>query len=184
MEGTAEAIDERGLLRSWRDGDLQARDQLFERLYPELKRAAAALLRREKGLSLSTRDLIHEAVERLVTLNRMDWQDRAHFLALSARMMRRALLDHVRAKRRLKREHHRVELVTGIGAPRDPDVEELSDALDRLAAIDRERAEIVEMRFFGGLEITEIAVVTGLSEATVKRRWASARLWLLEALRA
>lgn len=135
---------------------------------------------------MSTGDLVQESVLRLIALDRIAWADRAHFMALSSTMMRRALLDHLRAKRRNKREHQKVELHTGIyGAAdigADIGVEALSDALDDLAKIDRERAEIVEMRYFGGMEIAEIAAVMGCSEATVKRRWAAARLWLLDAL--
>jgi RNA polymerase sigma factor (TIGR02999 family) len=179
----AEPTEDAGLLlASWRAGDLSARDRLFALFYPELKRAAAAMVRREPGLSMSTGDLIHEAVARLMALNRIAWQDRAHFMALAARMMRRALLDHVRSRKRLKREHQKVELTTRIAGEPDIEIEELNEALDRLAAIDRQRADIVEMRYFGGMEIADIAQVLGTSESTVKRRWAAARLWLLEAL--
>ncbi|MBS0504928.1 MAG: sigma-70 family RNA polymerase sigma factor [Proteobacteria bacterium] len=170
------------LLASWRAGDLAARDRLFALFYPELRRAAAAMVRREPGLSMSSGDLIHEAVARLIGLNRIEWQDRAHFMALAATMMRRALLDHVRSRRRLKREHEKVELTTGIAGEADIELEALNDALDTLAAIDPERASIVEMRYFGGMEIADIAGVLGLSESTVKRRWTAARLWLAEAL--
>jgi RNA polymerase sigma factor (TIGR02999 family) len=172
------------LLAAWRVGDLGARDRLFACLYPELRRAAAALVRREPGLSLSTGDLLHDAVARLIELDRIQWQDRAHFLALAARMMRRAMLDHVRSRRRLKREHCKVELTTAIPGAPNIELEELNEALDRLATIDRERADIVEMRYFGGMEIADIATVLDISESTVKRRWNAARLWLLEALEA
>lgn len=171
-------VDVAGLLAQWKAGDVAARDRLFDRVYPELSRIAAALLRRERGVSMSARDLIHEAVIRLLAVNRIDWANRAHFLALAAMMIRRELLDHVRAGKRLKRRHEHTMLRTGAFAAADPDVLALNDALDRLARIDAERAEIVEMRFFGGLELGEIASVLGLSESTVKRRWAAARLWL------
>ncbi|WP_309644806.1 ECF-type sigma factor [Phenylobacterium sp.] len=173
----------RKLLQSWREGDLAARDRLFELFYPDLRRSAAAMLRRERGVSLSTGDLIHEAVARLVGLDRIAWNDRAHFMALSSMMMRRALLDYVRAKRALKREHRKVELVTGIPDTPDVEIEALNAALDELAIIDPERAQIVEMRYFGGMGLGDIGVVLGLSESTVKRRWNGARLWLLEALK-
>lgn len=180
---TAKTSDDAGLLlAAWREGDLAARDRLFALFYPELRGAAAAMVRREPGLSLSTGDLIHEAVTRLIGLKQIAWNDRAHFLALAARMMRRALLDHVRSRKRLKREHQKVELTTGIAGEPDVELEELNAALERLAAIDPERADIVEMRYFGGMEIADIAAVLGLSESTVKRRWNGARLWLLEAL--
>ena len=131
---------------------------------------------------MSTGDLIHEAVARLIGLRQIAWNDRAHFMALAARMMRRALLDHVRSRRRLKREHQKVELTTKLADEPNVELEELNAALNRLAAIDAERADIVEMRYFGGMEIADIAQVLGLSESTVKRRWNSARIWLLEAL--
>ena len=170
------------LLAAWRAGDVAARDELFVLFYPELRRVAAALLRRERGLSLSTGDLIHEVVTRLIALRQIEWNDRAHFMALSARMMRRALLDHVRSRRRLKREHYKVELTTRLVDEPNLELEELNAALDRLALIDAERADIVEMRYFAGMGIADIALVLGLSESTVKRRWNAARLWLLEAL--
>lgn len=179
----AESSDDAGLLlAAWRAGDLSARDRLFALFYPELKRAAAAMVRREPGLSMSTGDLIHEAVARLIGLNRIAWTDRAHFMALAARMMRRALLDHVRSRKRLKREHQKVELTTRMADEPNFELEDLNQALDRLAAVDAERAAIVEMRYFGGMEIADIAVVLDLSESTVKRRWNAARVWLLEAL--
>ncbi|WP_217352682.1 ECF-type sigma factor [Sphingomonas sp. ID1715] len=179
----AETSDDAGLLlASWRAGDLAARDRLFVLFYPELKRAAAAMVRREPGLSMSTGDLIHEAAARLIGLKQIAWNDRAHFMALSARMMRRALLDHVRNRRRLKREHQKVELSTRLSEEPNVELEELNAALDRLATIDPERADIVEMRYFAGMDIADIAAVLNLSESTVKRRWTAARLWLLEAL--
>ncbi|KAB7647433.1 ECF-type sigma factor [Polymorphobacter fuscus] len=175
--------DAKTLLAGWRRGDQEARDQLLALFYPDLQRAAAALLRRERGVSMSTADLVQESMLRLIALDRIAWTDRAHFLALAATMMRRALLDHLRARRTLKREHDKVELLTGIGigAP-DYEVEALSAALDDLARIDRSRADIVEMRYFGGMEFRDIAEVLGCSESTVKRRWAAARLWLLAEL--
>lgn len=184
MEAASLEIDTHRLLRLWREGDLDARDRLFQIFYPDLRRAASAMLRRERGVSLSTGDLIHEAVARLVALNRIAWNDRAHFLALASRMMRRALLDHVRARRRLKRDHQKVELITNIPDAPNLEAEALNAALDRLALIDPERAEIVEMRYFGGMELADVAHVLGLSESTVKRRWVVARMWLLEELRA
>lgn len=183
MGDPLEAEDTRALLHAWRTGDSAARDRLFEIFYPELRRAAAALLRRERGVSLSTGDLIHESVARLVQLDRIAWDDRAHFLALAARMMRRAILDHVRAKKRQKRDHEKVMLQTNFAGEPDAEVEALNAALDRLASIDADRASIVEMRFFGGMEIADIARVMDLSESTVKRRWNAARLWLAVELR-
>lgn len=172
----------RALLAAWRCGDHAARDRLFEILYAELKQAAAGMLRGERHVSLSVGDLVHETILKLIALDRIDWQDRAHFLALTSVMMRRALVEHVRAKRRNKRDHQKVELVTNIPDAGNTDLEEINQALDQLARIDRERADIVEMRYFGGMEIADIAEVLQLSESTVKRRWQAARLWLYEAL--
>jgi RNA polymerase sigma factor (TIGR02999 family) len=172
----------RELLERWRAGDTRSRDRLFECLYDDISSAAAALLHGERHVSLSVGDLVHESMLRLIVLDRIDWQDRAHFMALTSRMMRRALIDHVRAKRRGKRQHLRVVLETNIPDVVNVELDDISDALDRLARFDPGRAEVVEMRYFGGMAIPDIAVVLGLSEATVKRRWQAARLWLYEAL--
>lgn len=172
----------RELLAAWRRGDRAARDRLFEILYAELTQAAAGMLRGERHVSLSVGDLVHETILKLIALDRIDWQDRAHFMALTSVMMRRALVEHVRAKRRAKRDHQKVELVTNIPDAVNADLEDINDALDQLSRIDSERADIVEMRYFGGMEIADIAVVLNLSESTVKRRWQAARLWLYEAL--
>lgn len=174
--------DVRVLLTAWRRGDRVARDRLFDILYAELNQSAAAMLRGERNVSLSVGDLVHETILKLIVLDQIDWQDRAHFMALTSVMMRRALVEHVRAKGRNKRHHQKVELQTNIPDVGNADLEEVNEALDRLAVIDRQRADIVEMRYFGGMEIADIAVVLKLSESTVKRRWQAARLWLYEAL--
>ncbi|WP_293349877.1 ECF-type sigma factor [Phenylobacterium sp.] len=170
------------LLAAWRRGDRSARDRLFDILYGALTQSAAAMLRGERNVSLSVGDLVHETILKLIVLEQIDWQDRAHFMALTSVMMRRALVEHVRAKSRNKRQHQKVELRTNIPDVGNADLEEVNEALERLAKIDRERADIVEMRYFGGMEIADIAVVLELSESTVKRRWQAARLWLYEAL--
>lgn len=182
MLGCADIDQVHDLLAAWRGGDRAARDRLFERLYAELKIAAAALMRGERDVSLSVSDLVHETILKLIVLERIDWQDRAHFMALTSVMMRRALVEHVRAKRRNKRQHHKVELRTNLPDVGNADLEEVNEALNRLSQIDQQRAEIVEMRYFGGMEIADIALVLKLSESTVKRRWQAARLWLYEAL--
>lgn len=175
--------DSRALLAAWRTGDLGARDQLFALFYPELRRSAAAMIRRERGTSLSTRDLIQETTLRLVKLERIAWEDVSHFRALTATMMRRALLDNLRNRRRAKRDFERVTLVTAVQQPQSGiDTEALGQALDRLSVIDRSHADIVEMRYFGGMDIAAIASVMALSESTVKRRWSAARMWLADAL--
>lgn len=171
-------------LQDWRNGDLQSRDKLFDALYGELKIVAAGIVRREGRVSLSSEDLLNEASARLVTVENVDWQDKAHFMALAARTMRRVLIDYFRKKDSDKRQHHKVTLMTGVmGAGSQAfELASLEQALIRLQAIDRTRAEIVEMRFFGGLSIEDISAVTGLSASTVKRNWRSSKAWLLQAI--
>jgi RNA polymerase sigma factor (TIGR02999 family) len=168
------------LLKKWRDGDVVARDQLFDLLYIELRKVSAVLLRNEGRVSLSTGDLVNEAVMRLIKLEQIDWQDKAHFMALSARMMRRVLIDHARQKDSNKRHHQRVTLHTQIDAAEKESIDliNLEQALNRLHAIDPKRAEIVEMRYFGGLSLKEIAEVLQMSISTVQRSWRVSRAWL------
>ena len=172
------------LLKAWRDGSYAARDELFNRLYNELRLLSAALLRGEGRVSLSTGDLVNDAAARLIVLDRIDWQDKAHFMALSARMMRRVLIDHARKKDAHKREHKKVTLITHLvgGNPETVNIQKLEHALLRLQAIDPVRAEIVEMRYYGGLSLVEIGVVVGMSPSTIKRNWRSSKAWLLCAM--
>lgn len=173
------------LLAAWREGDEAARDQLFNIIYDDLAAIASSLLRREyKQVSLFTGDLLNEAIVRLFNSKEIDVVDKNHLLALAARVMRRVLLDHARSKNRVKRKGINIAL-TGPnegGKAFDINLLRLEEALIRLRAIDPARADIVEMRYFGGLTIEEIATVQGISPATVKRSWATARLWLLEAI--
>ncbi|VAW03025.1 Gll4071 protein [hydrothermal vent metagenome] len=177
-------ITAKSLLDAWRAGDISARDQLFDRLYMELRRISMSLLRREGGVSLSTGDLVNEAVMRLIQLEEINWQDKAHFLALSSRMMRRVLIDHARKKNADKRHHQKVTLVTNImdGMKETYDIHQLEDALKSLQKIDETRAKIVEMRYFGGLSLEEVAEVMNISTSSVKRSWRVSRAWLLNAL--
>lgn len=171
------------LLRSWQDGLADSRDTLIARLYPELEQIAAARLRREQDSSLSTGDLINDAVLRLVQMERISLADRAHFIALASRMMRHILIDHARARASSKRRHHKVELQTNIDdGPRRVDLNALDAALIRLRSLDEQLMELVEMRYFGGMTTADIAEVIGVSEPTVKRRWRVARAWLTDAL--
>jgi RNA polymerase sigma factor (TIGR02999 family) len=175
-------VDE--LLGDWRAGDERARNELFELLYSELRQISAALLRSERNSSLSTGDLVNEAVLRIVRMSKIDWADKSHFLALAARAMRRVLVDHARAKSTDKRSHQKVTLITqfaGAGAERI-ELDALDKALIRLKVIDEEKADIVELRYFGGLSLDEIAIVKNLSKSTIKRSWRVARLWLLDSL--
>lgn len=171
------------LLAEWRDGKTSARDRLITRLHGELQRIAAARLRREQDSSLSTNDLINDAVLRLVQMERAPIDSRAHLVALASRVMRNILVDHARAKASAKRDHVRVELHTRVDAAQRLDLVQLESALIRLKSLDEGLMEMVEMRYFGGMTIAEVALVTGLSEPTVKRRWQVARAWLADALR-
>jgi RNA polymerase sigma factor (TIGR02999 family) len=172
------------LLQAWREGDARARDRLVALLYPDLVQVAASLLRRESTVSLASGDLVSESVLRLIRLQKIAWEDRAHFMAMAARFMRRTLIDHVRAKQAEKREHVKVQLTTRFAGDRRLDLAALDHALSRLTALEPEMAEIVEMRYFGGMTTADVAEVLGVSEPTVKRRWSAARVWLREALAA
>ena len=178
----ADAVTSTILLAEWRAGDDAARDQLVSLLHPELSQIAAAQLRREQNSSLSTGDLINDAVLRLIRLGQISINDRAHFLALSSRLMRNILVDYARAKRTDKRDHFKVELTTRIEGEQRHDLIALESALLRLGAFDMKLAELVEMRYFGGMTLADIAAVECVSEATAKRRWFAARAWLADAL--
>jgi RNA polymerase sigma factor (TIGR02999 family) len=170
------------LLSAWQGGDLAARDMLVHRLHPELAQIAAARLRGERNTSLSTGDLINDAVIRLISIDGMTITNRAHFIALSSRLMRQILVDHARAKLTDKRDHHKAELNTKVEGEQKFDLNHLDSALIRLGVIDMDLAELVEMRYFGGMTLGDIAVVSKVSEATVKRRWQAARAWLADTL--
>lgn len=172
------------LLSNWRNGDMSARDRLFDLLYSDLRQVSAALLRNESNASLSTGDLVNEAAIRLMRLDQIEWADKAHFLALAARAMRRVLIDHARKKNSNKRQHQKVTLISRFGAAGVDRVEldVLEKSLIRLNLIDPEKVEIVEMRYFGGMTLEDIAEVKNVSLSTVKRNWRIARAWLLDAL--
>ena len=178
-----------GLLRAWGEGDLGARDRLLPLVYRELRRRAAAQLRRERrGYTLQPTDLVHEAYLRLIDQDRMVWQNRGQFFGLASQMMRRILVDRARAQRRGKRSGRwaRVTLAEAIGAARPPDVDvlDLDAALTRLAAFDERKSRIAELRFFGGLSLAEVGEALELSVATVERDWQAARAWLFKTLSA
>jgi len=177
-------FDAKALLDAWKSGDISARDQLIDRLYGELRQISGSLLNREGGISLTTGDLVNEAVIRLIGLKHIDWQDKAHFLAMSARTMRRVLIDHARKKEANRRKHQKVTLVTHLmgGGQESIDINNLEAALTRLQVIDEDRAKIVEMRYYGGLSLEEIAAVMDVSVSTVQRSWRISRAWLLKAL--
>ncbi len=170
------------LLHRWQKGEDAARDLLITHLHPELCQIAAAKLRGEHNSSLSTGDLINDAVLKLMRGQGDSPANRAHFVALAARMMRNILTDHARSKSRAKRRHHKVELCTQVEGGQRFDLHLLDSALIRLGVIDSELMELVEMRYFGGMTVADISVVTGWSEPTLKRRWHAARVWLADAL--
>lgn len=170
------------LIVQWREGDESARDEAIAHLLPELEQIAAARLRREDNSSLSTHDLVNDALERLLNDGTIGLANRAHFFALAARLMRNILVDRARARDADKRKHQKVTLHTGIGYARPVDLFALDSALLRLGAIDQDLMELVEMRYFAGMTLAEIAEVAGYSETTAKRRWRLARAWLADAL--
>jgi len=171
------------LLAAWGKGNEDARERLFALVYAELRRRARAQLRRESsGHTLRPTALVHEAYLRLAGQDRAAWQNRSQFFAVASRMMRRVLVDHARAKRAGKRPggREKVELQEGMSAtgPREVDLIELDRALDELALLAARPGEVVELRYFGGLDLPEVAAALGVSLATVERDWRFARAWL------
>jgi len=171
------------LLLEWSKGNQTALDKLTPLIYRELKRLARQYLARERiGHTLQTTDLVHEAYLRLVDQRRVRWQNRSHFFAVAAQLMRRILVDHARRHKRVKRGGGAtmVSLDEAAVASRQLDVDllALDEALNRLAEIDQRKARIVELRFFGGLEVEETAVYLKISEITVMREWKMAKAWL------
>jgi RNA polymerase sigma factor (TIGR02999 family) len=174
------------LLLQWNDGNEQARASLIRRVYSELKSIAEGHLAAEGyNFELQPHSLVHEAYLRLVNMNRIAWQNRAHFLAMAARIMRQVLVDQARRRRAVKRDGGLQVSLSGLfPALEDPttDALMLHEALERLANADPERARLVELRFFGGLTIEETAEALGMSPATVKRNWEVARGWLYRSM--
>jgi RNA polymerase sigma factor (TIGR02999 family) len=178
--------DVSALLRAWTDGDQRALAQLTPIVYVQLHRLAHHYLKRERaGHSLQTTALVNEAYIRLVDYKRMHWQNRAHFLAVSAQAMRRILVDRAR-RRNVKRgadaEHVSLDAEAVLCADRSADFVSLDDALTALAARAPRKAKVVELRFFGGLSVDEIAAVLHVSSITVMREWKSAKAWLYREL--
>jgi RNA polymerase sigma factor (TIGR02999 family) len=176
------------LLHAWHEGDTKARDELIPLVYQELRRRAAAYLRRERrDQTLQPTALVHEAYLRLVHQNRADWQNRGQFFAVASQMMRRILVDHARRGRMAKRSGQwaRVTLDEYVAATGpNVDVLDLDRALTRLATFDPRKTQIAELRFFGGLSLAETGQALGVSVATVEREWQTARAWLYAALTA
>lgn len=171
------------LLRAWRDGDAAALEALAPLVYAELRRLAEARMRRERpDHTLQATALVHEAFLRLTGSDAPAWEDRTHFFAVAARVMRRLLVDHARARGYAKRGGgvRRVSLDEAVELSEEPgeDLLALDAALTRLAALDPRQHQVVELRFFGGLSVEETAEVLGVSAVTVKRDWRAARAWL------
>jgi RNA polymerase sigma-70 factor (ECF subfamily) len=175
------------LLLAWGNGDATALEKLTPLVHEELRRLARRYMRQENpGHTLQTTALVNEAYLRLVDAGNVHWQNRAHFYAISARLMRRILVAYARRRRFLKRggAMHRVSLdqAVDVSHERDADLVALDDALTTLAAMDSRQGQVVELRFFGGLSVEETAEVLKVSVETVMRDWKVAKLWLLSQL--
>ncbi len=169
------------LLLAWRAGDEQALAQLTALVHDELRRLAARYMRRERAdHTLQATALVNEVYLQLIDQRQVDWQNRAHFIGVAARLMRQILVDHARAHATLKRGPAPLPLDEALGVPAQttPDVLALDDALRDLAKLDERKSHIIELRFFGGLSMDEIAEVTGLSVATLRRDLRMAEAWL------
>ena len=180
-------IDVTGLLLAWSEGDEKALDQLMPLVYRELRRLAKRYMAKERtGHTLQPTALVNEAYLRLVDLNKMRWQNRAHFFAVAAQIMRRILVEFARKRHRHKRggEAERVTLEDQLEITSEPppDLVAIDDLLTALAAIDGRLSRVVELRFFGGLTVEETAEVMRVSPQTVNRAWKTAKVWLLREL--
>ena len=174
------------VLADWANRDPAARDQLVPIVYEELRRLAHHYMRGEReGHTLQTTALVNEVYLRLAGIDSMQWRDRAHFFAMAATLMRRVLVDYARQRAREKRGAgvSVTSLDENAVAPQPAvDVVALDEALERLAAVDPQQSRVVELRFFAGLSVKETAEALGISPATVKRDWATAKLWLYNEL--
>lgn len=176
------------LLSAWRVGNAQALEQLIPIVYDELRRIAARSMRNEQpGHTLQATALVHEAYMRLAKEQDRTWENRAHFFAVAAQVMRNLLVDHARAAKRSKRGGGAVQTTldeaSGIVTADPDDLLALDEALSRLSAVDPRAGRIVELRYFVGLSNAEIAAVLQTSEKTVKRDWSAAKAWLQAELR-
>jgi RNA polymerase sigma factor (TIGR02999 family) len=180
MSAPAKVTD---LLVAWNKGDEGALARLLPLVYDELRQLARRYLRDERqGHTLQPTALVHEAFERLVDQERVQWQGRTHFLAVAAGTMRRVLVDHARKRHAAKRGGQGIRITLdeslAVAERRDVDVISLDDALNGLARLDATQAKLVELRYFSGLGIEETAQALGISPATVKREWSTAKAWL------
>ena len=171
------------LLGRWRSGDLEALDSLIPLVYDELRSIAKHYLRNERpGHTLQSTALVHEAYVRMANQDLPEWQNRAHFFAVAAQLMRQILVDHARAHRASKRGsgvcNVALDEAEGKAQAVNVDILALDEALKTLSEMDPQQAKIVELKFFGGLSIEDTAAVMGISSSTVKRDWVTARAWL------
>jgi RNA polymerase sigma factor (TIGR02999 family) len=172
------------LLHAWGEGDRDVRERIIELAYPELHKIALRCLNNERpGHTIQATALVNEAYLKLIDIERVDWQDRTHFFALGARIMRRILVDYARARGYAKRggDARRVDFEEAlvVSPDVDPDIERLDEALAALEKFDPRKAQVVEMRYFGGLTAEEIAAVLDVSVQTVHRDWSLAKTWLV-----
>lgn len=186
-----DANDLTGLLIEWRQGDQAALDRLTPLVYDEIRRIAHRYVQREReGHTLQTTALINEAYLRLAGAKDIDWQNRAHFFAVTAQVMRHILIDHARRRRYVKHggevQHIPFDLAmteaVQMSQPRAAELVALDEALDELAKLDPRKSRVVELRYFGGLSLEETAEVLGISEMTVRRDWRAAKAWLYKAV--
>ena len=172
------------LLRQWSDGNREALDELLPLVYNELHKQARRYLRKERqDHTLQTTALIHEAYLKLIDQRDVEWQNRTHFFAIAAQMMRRILVDHARAKHRDKRGGDDVKLpleeaMLVVVDERNVDLIALDEVLTRLEAVDEQQARVVELRYFSGLSLEETAEALKISRATAARDWSMAKAWL------
>ncbi|HEY6065720.1 MAG TPA: sigma-70 family RNA polymerase sigma factor [Thermoanaerobaculia bacterium] len=179
--------DVTALLKDWSGGDQLALERLMPLVYGELRKLAGGYMRGERpDHTLQPTALVHEAYVRLVDQRAVDWHNRAHFFGIAAQMMRRVLVDHARRRQAAKRDGAVYRISVGddlADAGRDPELLDLDQAMEALSKLDPRQARIVELRFFGGLSVEEAAEVMGISPATVKREWQTARAWLAREIR-
>jgi RNA polymerase sigma-70 factor, ECF subfamily len=188
MSAPSSSSEVTGLLRAWGRGDEDALQKLMPLVYDQLHAAARRHMAGERaGHTLQTTALIHETYLRLVDIRRVQWQDRAHFLAVCAQLMRRVLIDFARSRGYKKRgdaaPHVNFDDELVITAKPDSNLLALDEALNRLAEVDERKSRVVELRFFGGLDVKETAEVMKVSADTVMRDWKLAKVWLLRELR-
>ena len=176
------------LLLAWGQGDEAALEQLIPLVHAELRRVARRRMGHERvGHTLQATALVHEAYLKLIDIRQVQWQNRAHFFAISSRLMRRLLVDHARARGYQKRgggaRNVTLDEALIVTSEKSGDLLAVDEALEALAARDRRKSQVVEMRFFGGLSVEETAEALHISIRTVKRDWTMARLWLLRELK-